>query len=56
LHVKEAFCLVEIEDLEKDQLRLKTNLGYRIEAHPYGYRPRCELKAKRFKDLRGKDN
>jgi phenylacetate-CoA ligase len=36
----------------KDQLRLKTNLGYRIESHPYGSLPRYELKAKRFKDLR----
>ena len=39
----------------KDQLRLKTNLGYRIEVHPYGSLPRYELKAKRFKDLRKKD-
>ena len=39
----------------KDQLRLKTNLGYRIEAHPYGSLPRYDLKAKRFKDLRTKD-
>ena len=38
-----------------DQLRLKTNLGYRIEAHPYGSLPRYELKARRFKDLRRKD-
>ena len=36
----------------KDQLRLKTNLGYRIEAHPYGSLLKYELKAKRFKDLR----
>jgi phenylacetate-CoA ligase len=36
----------------KDQLRLKTNLGYRIEAHAYGSLPRYELKAKRFKDMR----
>ena len=36
----------------KDQLRLKTNLGYRIEARPFGSLPRYELKAKRFKDLR----
>jgi phenylacetate-CoA ligase len=39
----------------KDQLRLKTNLGYRIEAHPYGSLPRYELKARRFKDLRRKN-
>jgi phenylacetate-CoA ligase len=39
----------------KDQLRLKTNLGYGIEVHPYGSLPRYELKAKRFKDLRMKE-
>jgi phenylacetate-CoA ligase len=39
----------------KDQLRLKTNLGYRLEVHPYGSLPRYELKAKRFKDQRKKD-
>ena len=38
----------------KDQLRLKTNLGYKIEVHPYGSLPRYEVKAKRFKDLRKK--
>ncbi|MDD5204908.1 MAG: AMP-binding protein [Desulfobacterales bacterium] len=38
----------------KDQLRLKTNLGYRIEVHPFGSLPKYELKAKRFKDLRKK--
>jgi phenylacetate-CoA ligase len=38
----------------KDQLRLKTNLGYRIEVHSYGSLSRYELKAKRFKDLRMK--
>ena len=36
----------------KDQLRLKTNLGYNIEVHPYHSLPRYEVKAKRFKDLR----
>ncbi len=36
----------------KDQLRLKTNLGYRIEVLPFGSLPRYELKSKRFKDLR----
>jgi phenylacetate-CoA ligase len=35
-----------------DQLRLKTNLGYHLEFHPYGSLPRHEVKAKRFKDLR----
>ncbi|MBE9571585.1 MAG: phenylacetate--CoA ligase family protein [Proteobacteria bacterium] len=38
----------------KDQLRIKTNLGYKIEVHPYGSLPRYEVKAKRFKDLRKK--
>ncbi len=38
----------------KDQLRLKTNLGYRIEFYDYGRLPRYEVKAKRFKDLRKK--
>ncbi|MFC1579834.1 phenylacetate--CoA ligase family protein [Thermodesulfobacteriota bacterium] len=38
----------------KDQLRLKTNLGYRIEVHPYAALPRYDVKAKRFKDLRKK--
>jgi phenylacetate-CoA ligase len=36
----------------KDQLRLKTNLGYNIEVHPYQSLPRYDVKAKRFKDLR----
>jgi phenylacetate-CoA ligase len=36
----------------KDQLRLKTNLGYNIEVHPYNSLPHYEVKAKRFKDLR----
>jgi phenylacetate-CoA ligase len=36
----------------KNQLRLKTNLGYHTETHPYNSLPRYEVKAKRFKDLR----
>jgi len=40
----------------KDQLRLKTNLGYKIEVHPYGSLPRYEVKARRFKDLRKKEH
>ena len=36
----------------KDQLRVKTNLGYKMEIHPFGSLPRYEVKAKRFKDLR----
>jgi len=39
----------------KDQLRLKTNLGYRIQAHLHGSLPRYELKARRFKDLRKRE-
>ncbi len=42
----------EIVALLKDELRLKTNLGYVIEVHPYGSLPRYEVKARRFKDLR----
>ena len=41
-----------IEVQLKDQLRLKTNLGYRIEFYDYGRLPRYEVKARRFKDLR----
>jgi phenylacetate-CoA ligase len=36
----------------KDELRVKTNLGYKIEIHPFGSLPRYEVKAKRFKDMR----
>jgi phenylacetate-CoA ligase len=41
-----------IEPVLKDQLRLKTNLGYNLEFHDYETLPRYEVKAKRFKDLR----
>ncbi|HOP47788.1 MAG TPA: phenylacetate--CoA ligase family protein [Desulfobacteraceae bacterium] len=44
----------KIEDELKDHLRLKTNLGYKLEAFKYGTLPRYEVKAKRFKDLRPK--
>lgn len=44
-----------VENRLKDQLRLKTNLGYQIEYYDYGSLPRYEAKAKRFKDLRKKD-
>jgi phenylacetate-CoA ligase len=43
-----------IEAQLKDQLRLKTNLAYRIEFYDYGRLPRYEIKARRFKDLRKK--
>jgi phenylacetate-CoA ligase len=36
----------------KDQLRVRVNLGFKIEVHPFGTLPRYEVKAKRFKDLR----
>jgi phenylacetate-CoA ligase len=36
----------------KDQLRIKTNLGYILEFHDYGTLPRYEVKAKRFIDKR----
>lgn len=37
------------------QLRLKTNLAYQLEFHPFGSLPRYQVKSKRFKDLRKKD-
>ena len=43
-----------IETLLKDQLRLKTNLGYRLEFYDFGKLPRYAVKAKRFKDMREK--
>ncbi len=45
------------EAVEKElanQLRLKTNLGYNIQFHPWGQLPRYDVKAKRFRDLRSK--
>lgn len=42
----------KVEPVLKDQLRLKTNLGYRIEVHEYNTLPRYDVKARRFKDLR----
>jgi phenylacetate-CoA ligase len=46
--------LKALEAQLKDQLRLKTNLGYRIEFYDFGRLPRYEVKARRFKDLRKK--
>ncbi len=37
-----------------DQLRLKTNLGYKIEFHEYESLPRSQTKSRRFQDLRPK--
>ena len=42
----------KIEAELRNQLRLKTNLGYHLEFHEYGSLPRYEVKARRFKDLR----
>ncbi|MEW5922279.1 MAG: AMP-binding protein [Bacillota bacterium] len=42
----------EVQPELERQLRLKTNLAYKIEFHPFGSLPRYEIKAKRFKDLR----
>jgi phenylacetate-CoA ligase len=42
----------EIERRLRDELRLKTNLGYRLEFYDFGRLPRYEVKAKRFRDLR----
>jgi phenylacetate-CoA ligase len=44
----------KIESRLKEQLRLKTNLGYHLEFCAQGSLPRYEVKAKRFKDLRTK--
>jgi phenylacetate-CoA ligase len=38
-----------------DQLRLKTSLGYNLEFHEYNTLPRYDVKSKRFKDLRHKE-
>jgi phenylacetate-CoA ligase len=43
-----------IESTLVDRLRIKTNLRYDLEFHDYETLPRYEVKAKRFKDLRGK--
>ncbi len=41
-----------IEDNLQNQLRLNTNLGYKLEFQTYQSLPRYDVKAKRFKDLR----
>ena len=43
-----------IESRLREQLRLKTNLGYSINFCDMGTLPRHDVKAKRFKDLRKK--
>jgi phenylacetate-CoA ligase len=47
---------VELKAKLETELRVKTNLGYEIQIHPYGSLPRYEVKAKRFKDLRKKEH
>lgn len=42
----------DVEARLKDDLRLKTNLGYRLEFYDFGKLPRYDVKARRFKDLR----
>lgn len=44
----------ELKGILQDQLRLKTNLGYQIQFYDYGFLPRHDVKARRFKDLRKK--
>ena len=46
----------QIEANLKDQLRLKTNLAYRLEFYDFGRLPRYDVKARRFKDLRKKSS
>jgi len=50
----EELSPADLEPRLRTALRLRTNLGYEIEVHPYGTLPRYEVKAKRFKDLRKK--
>lgn len=50
-----AAMAAELKTKLQTELRLKTNLGYEIQVHPYGSLPRYEVKAKRFKDLRKKE-
>lgn len=42
----------EVRERLTRQLRLKTNLNYILEFHPFGSLPKYEVKAKRFKDQR----
>jgi len=46
----------EIRTVLVDQLRIKTNLGYRIEFHPYESLPRSQAKSRRFQDQRPKQH
>lgn len=42
----------EVEAALAKLLRIKTNLNFAYESHPYGSLPRYQVKAKRFRDLR----
>jgi phenylacetate-CoA ligase len=42
----------EVEEELAKTLRIKTNLNFVLESHPYGSLPRYQVKAKRFRDLR----
>jgi phenylacetate-CoA ligase len=44
-----------VEEKLVQQLRLKTGLRYSLEFHDYGTLPRYDVKAKRFRDLRAKE-
>jgi phenylacetate-CoA ligase len=39
-----------------DQLRIKTNLGYKLEFHPFDSLPRSQTKSRRFQDERPKQH
>ncbi len=45
----------ELQGRLATELRLKTNLGYKLEFYPPHSLPRFEVKARRFKDLRKKE-
>ena len=48
-------CEGQEKEVEADLakiLRIKTNLNFVLESHPYGSLPRYQVKAKRFRDLR----
>jgi phenylacetate-CoA ligase len=44
----------ELEAKLKNELRVKTNLGYKTQIYEFGTLPRYAVKAKRFKDIRKK--
>lgn len=52
LHPGEESNIESVKLVLIDQLRLKTNLNYKLEFHDFGTLPRYEVKARRFKDQR----